>query len=67
MGAVVVITDRNAPADGALRTGVLYIKADVTSWNSLLGMFAQVYELHGRIDILFANAGQLYTYVFHTV
>lgn len=57
LGAIVVIADRNAPAEGVVRADVLYVKVDVTSWASLLELFEQVYQKHGHVDILFANAG----------
>jgi NAD(P)-dependent dehydrogenase (short-subunit alcohol dehydrogenase family) len=65
LGALVVIADRNAPPKEKVGAEVLYIETDVTSWSSLLEMFAEVYKCHGRIDILFANAGQHILYVIH--
>lgn len=34
-----------------------YIKTDVTSWKSLTKLFQTTIKEHGKIDIVFANAG----------
>ena len=60
-GAQVVVTGRNQEAlDAAVATlggGATGIRGDVTNLDDLDGLFAQVHERFGRIDVLFANAG----------
>lgn len=34
-----------------------YVKCDVSSWQSQLSLFKKTLELHGRIDVVIANAG----------
>jgi NAD(P)-dependent dehydrogenase (short-subunit alcohol dehydrogenase family) len=60
-GANLVITgrkqDRLDEAVSVLGANVVAIKADVADLSELAGLFEQVKSLHGRIDILVANAG----------
>jgi len=60
-GAKVVVTGRNeeslAEAAQALGPEALTIAADVTKAADLDRLFATVRDKHGRIDVLFANAG----------
>ncbi|WP_296185803.1 SDR family NAD(P)-dependent oxidoreductase [Pseudomonas sp. UBA1879] len=60
-GAHLVITgrkqDRLDEAKAVLGTNVVAIKADVADLNELAGLFDQIKALHGRIDVLVANAG----------
>jgi len=60
-GAHLVITgrkqDRLDEAVAVLGADVVAIKADVADLNELTELFDQVKALHGRIDILVANAG----------
>lgn len=37
---------------------ILYVPLDVTSWASQSSFFKKAYELHGKIDHVFANAGK---------
>ncbi|KAL3445389.1 short chain dehydrogenase/reductase [Aspergillus insuetus] len=62
----VVILDANAQNGAAAvqklksefaSASVTFIECDVTSWTSQAGAFKQIYQQHGRIDIVFANAG----------
>jgi NAD(P)-dependent dehydrogenase (short-subunit alcohol dehydrogenase family) len=62
----VVILDTNAQNGAAAvqkltsefaSASVTFIECDVTSWTSQAGAFEQIYQQHGRIDIVFANAG----------
>ena len=34
-----------------------FIRTDVTSWEALIELFSKTHEKHGRIDIVYANAG----------
>ena len=60
-GARVVITGRNRQAlDAAvveLGDGATAIRGDVAKLEDLDGLFAQIREQFGRVDVLFANAG----------
>lgn len=60
-GAQVVITGRNANALSAARTEIgrdaTAIQGDVSDLDDLDRLFAEIKAKHGRIDILFANAG----------
>ena len=60
-GAKVVITGRRqAELDAATRQidgDVLAVRGDVSDLRDLDGLFAAVKERHGRVDVLFANAG----------
>jgi NAD(P)-dependent dehydrogenase (short-subunit alcohol dehydrogenase family) len=60
-GALVVVTGRNADtlaaAARALGKDAITLKADVTKAADLDQLFGTVREKHGRIDVLFANAG----------
>jgi NAD(P)-dependent dehydrogenase (short-subunit alcohol dehydrogenase family) len=60
-GAKVVVTGRNpgtlAAAAKSLGKEAITVKADVTKAADLDRLFATVREKHGRIDVLFANAG----------
>ncbi|KAF4537024.1 putative short-chain dehydrogenase reductase sdr protein [Lasiodiplodia theobromae] len=56
-GAKVVVGDINPlPTDAG--KDILYVPLDVTSWDSQSNFFKKSYEKHGRIDHVFANAGQ---------
>ncbi|KAL2842034.1 short chain dehydrogenase/reductase [Aspergillus pseudoustus] len=64
--AHVVILDNN-PSSGSVAVGKLtaefsnasvsFIECNAASWPSQAAAFEQVYNQHGRIDIVFANAG----------
>jgi len=60
-GAKVVVTGRNpetlAAAAQALSKDAITLKADVTKAADLDLLFETVRQKHGRIDVLFANAG----------
>ena len=60
-GARVVVTGRNAEtlaaAARALGQEAIALKADVTKAADLEQLFGTVREQHGRLDVLFANAG----------
>jgi len=60
-GASVVITGRRetelATAVAAMQGRALGIRGDVANLSDLDRLYSQVKEAHGRIDILFANAG----------
>ena len=60
-GAQVVVTGRNAvtlsEAQDILSTNTLVVAADVTKSEDLDALFKTVREKHGRIDVLFVNAG----------
>jgi len=58
-GATVIITGRDQERldETASSLGVTAIQADVRDSNALAGVFQQVKEKHGGLDILFVNAG----------
>jgi NAD(P)-dependent dehydrogenase (short-subunit alcohol dehydrogenase family) len=60
-GATVVITGRRQPElDAAVRTigyGAAGVRGDIGNLEDLDRLFAAIKERHGRLDILFANAG----------
>lgn len=60
-GAAVVISGRNREtldaAVGAIGGGAMGVQADVTDMDDLDALFDAVRERHGRIDVLFVNAG----------
>ncbi|OJD30394.1 short-chain dehydrogenase reductase sdr protein [Diplodia corticola] len=57
-GAKVVIGDLNpAPPHVNEHANCTYVPLDVTSWAALSEIFEKAFELHGRIDHVFANAG----------
>ena len=60
-GATVVVTGRRQPElDAAVRTighDAVGVRGDVANLEDLDRLFATVKERHGRVDILFANAG----------
>lgn len=39
--------------------GSLFIKTDVTSWKDLVAVFKKTVEKYGRVDVVFANAGEI--------
>ena len=55
-GAKVVVADVNPPQD-ALPEGATFQKCDVTKWDKIKQLFEKTRELHGKIDIVCANAG----------
>lgn len=57
LNAKVVVGDRNSPPED-VASSVLYVKVDVISWEDQRLMFQMAYEVHGRIDHVFANAGK---------
>lgn len=57
-GAKVVVGDRNPPPE-LERSKVSFFPLDVTSWNEQAAMFKKVEELHGTIDHVLANAGNV--------
>lgn len=60
-GASVIITGRDEQtlqkAASDIGEGTLAIKADVTNLEDIGALFLKIKEVHGSIDILFANAG----------
>ena len=60
-GASVVIFGRNKEslesAAASIGSGTLSVQGDVTNVADLDGLFRQTQEQHGKIDVLFANAG----------
>jgi len=58
-GAKLVITgrDRKTLAKAAAATGARCVRCDVADLSTLDDCMAQVREAHGRIDVLFVNAG----------
>lgn len=58
-GAKLVITGRDAKtlATAAEETGAMGVRSDVADLSTLDDCMAQVREAHGRIDVLFVNAG----------
>jgi len=60
-GADVIITGRNAQtlaaAQSMLGEGAIAVQADVANLADLDRLFATIAERHGRLDIVFANAG----------
>ena len=60
-GAKVVITGRDAKtlaaAQEAIGSGALAIRSDIADLAALDEVYRQVRERHGRIDVLFVNAG----------
>ncbi|KAK7704031.1 hypothetical protein SLS57_010685 [Botryosphaeria dothidea] len=58
-GAKVVVGDINPLQSDKDIEGknILYVPLDVTSWASQSSFFKKAYELHGKIDHVFANAG----------
>src|SRR5258706_7788337 len=60
-GATVVVTGRRQPElDAAIRSighGAVGTRGDVGNLADLDRLFATIKERHGRLDILFANAG----------
>jgi NAD(P)-dependent dehydrogenase (short-subunit alcohol dehydrogenase family) len=60
-GAAVVVTGRRQPElDAAVRTighGAIGVRGDIANLVELDRLFAIIKERHGRLDILFANAG----------
>jgi len=60
-GAKVIITARSEEtfkkAKAELGTQFTVIKADVSDPKQLSGLYAQIKETHGGLDVLFANAG----------
>lgn len=63
-GAKVLLTGRHAETGNALVDEITnaggssaFFKGDVSSWDDMQAMASRAIELHGRIDILCANAG----------
>jgi NAD(P)-dependent dehydrogenase (short-subunit alcohol dehydrogenase family) len=60
-GALVVITGRDsgtlAAAAERIGPGTLAVRSDISNLAELDALYAQVREQHGRIDVLFVNAG----------
>jgi len=60
-GAQLVITGRNArtlaEAERAIGAGTLALRSDIADLAALDELYRQVRERHGRIDVLFVNAG----------
>ena len=54
-GAHVTVADLNT-AETPI-PGTAFVELDVTSWKSLANLFKETSAKHGRIDIVFANAG----------
>ncbi|PVH70033.1 short chain dehydrogenase/ reductase [Cadophora sp. DSE1049] len=54
-GAKVIIADLSAPKESV--HGSTYIRTDVTQWGDITKLFKRVVDTHGRLDVLFANAG----------
>ncbi|EKG12875.1 Short-chain dehydrogenase/reductase SDR [Macrophomina phaseolina MS6] len=55
-GAKVVVGDINPLTADVEGRNIVYVPLDVTSWPSQSEYFRKAYELHGRIDHVFANA-----------
>lgn len=55
-GATVVACARTAPLQD-LPTGATFIAADVTNEASIAGVVDEIVRLHGRLDVVVANAG----------
>lgn len=49
--------DLNPPAVAIDNSNLIYVPTDVTSWAQLSNLFEGTYKVHGRIDHVFANAG----------
>ncbi|KAK5704907.1 hypothetical protein LTR97_002018 [Elasticomyces elasticus] len=56
-GATVISADLQPPVVAIDSSSFSYFPLDVTSWTSLCKLFEQIYTAHGRIDIVYANAG----------
>ncbi|KEF53875.1 uncharacterized protein A1O9_10277 [Exophiala aquamarina CBS 119918] len=54
-GSVVIQADLNPPPRTLPRSH--YVKTDVTSWKDLTSLFLKVIDDHGKVDVVFANAG----------
>ncbi|KAI0467311.1 major facilitator superfamily domain-containing protein [Xylaria cf. heliscus] len=59
LGASVIGGDLCKPAEGAIPSSAQFSfhAIDVVEWGSLVGLFKEAIELHGRVDHVFANAG----------
>lgn len=58
-GALVVNGDLNQPLIIENNKNLSFVEVDVTSWEQLSALFEKTIELHGRVDHVFANAGEL--------
>ncbi|OBT52296.1 hypothetical protein VE04_05945, partial [Pseudogymnoascus sp. 24MN13] len=61
-GAKVVFGDVNRASGEAIETAsktrnLTYVFCDVTSWADQRAMFEKAFKLHGKIDVVLANAG----------
>ena len=60
-GARLVITGRDpqtlAGAGASIGEGTLALRSDISSLEDLDALYARIREVHGRIDVLFVNAG----------
>lgn len=61
-GATVIATDINLPSDLAEIDGVTWIQHDVTNLGEWEKIAADISRQHGRIDVLFNNAGAVGSY-----
>jgi NAD(P)-dependent dehydrogenase (short-subunit alcohol dehydrogenase family) len=55
-GAKAVCADISPPAE-PLPSGAVFRKCDVSKWDDIKQLFRETRDLHGRIDIVCANAG----------
>jgi NAD(P)-dependent dehydrogenase (short-subunit alcohol dehydrogenase family) len=56
-GATVVIADLKPPMEEIFNT--IFVKTDVTKWDDLVNVFQETLKRYGRVDVVFANAGEL--------
>ncbi|KAK6863723.1 Short-chain dehydrogenase/reductase ascJ [Apiospora arundinis] len=57
LGAKVVFGDIKAPENPPDSSHVTFVRTDVTSYASVLNLFKQAWQLHGRVDYAIPNAG----------
>jgi NAD(P)-dependent dehydrogenase (short-subunit alcohol dehydrogenase family) len=60
LGAKVVMGDLHHPPDDLSSQNLTYMPLDVTNWKQLCAVFKKTVEVHGRIDHVFANAGEFF-------
>ncbi|KAK8021702.1 hypothetical protein PG990_006840 [Apiospora arundinis] len=57
LGAKVVFGDIKAPENPLRSSHVTFVRTDVTSYASVLNLFKQAWQIHGRVDYAISNAG----------
>ncbi|KAK6841147.1 Short-chain dehydrogenase/reductase ATR7 [Apiospora arundinis] len=57
LGAEVVFGDIKAPENPPELSHVTFVRTDVTSYASVLNLFKQAWQIHGRVDYAISNAG----------